>query len=48
MRVHGDDYESLYKEISKEVLPRDYGGENMSISELTGNSSKQFALINIT
>ncbi len=35
MRVHGDNYESLYKEISKEVLPRDYGGDNMSLDELT-------------
>ena len=35
MRVHGDDYEPLYKEVSKEVLPKDYGGENMSIDELT-------------
>lgn len=36
MRVHGDDYESLYKEISKDVLPKDYGGDGMSLDELTG------------
>nr|CAG4636928.1 EOG090X04DJ [Ceriodaphnia reticulata]SVE72871.1 EOG090X04DJ [Ceriodaphnia reticulata] len=41
MRVHGDDYESLYKEISKEVLPKDYGGENMSIAELTAYWKKK-------
>ncbi|XP_046638357.1 retinol-binding protein pinta-like isoform X2 [Daphnia pulicaria] len=35
MRVHGEDMESLYKEISKDVLPKDYGGENSSIAELT-------------
>lgn len=36
MRMHADNYESLYKEIPKEILPKDYGGENMSIAELTG------------
>ncbi|XP_057368644.1 retinol-binding protein pinta-like [Daphnia carinata] len=35
MRVHGDDMESLYKEVSKEVLPKEYGGDNMSLAELT-------------
>jgi hypothetical protein len=33
--VHGEDFESLYKEISKDVLPKEYGGENMSLAELT-------------
>jgi hypothetical protein len=28
--------ESLYKEISKETLPKDYGGDNKSVAELTG------------
>jgi len=37
MRVHGDDYESLYKEISKDILPKDFGGDGMSLDELTGN-----------
>lgn len=36
MKVHGDDFESLYKEISKDVLPKDYGGDGMSLAELTG------------
>ena len=40
IRIHGDDMESLYKEISKEVLPKDYGGDNMSIAELTGKLEK--------
>jgi hypothetical protein len=35
LRVHGEDFESLYKEISKDVLPKEYGGENMSLPELT-------------
>ncbi len=35
MKVHGDDMESLYKEISKDVLPKDYGGDGMSLDELT-------------
>ena len=25
----------LYKEISKDVLPKDYGGDGMSLNELT-------------
>jgi hypothetical protein len=33
--VHGEDFESLYKEISKDVLPKEYGGENLSLAELT-------------
>ena len=28
--------ESLHKEISKDILPKDYGGDNMSLAELTG------------
>ncbi len=35
LRVHGEDMESLYKEINKDILPKDYGGENLSIDELT-------------
>ncbi|XP_046459118.1 alpha-tocopherol transfer protein-like [Daphnia pulex] len=35
LHMHGDDMESLYKEIPKEILPKDYGGENSSIAELT-------------
>lgn len=44
MRVHGDDYESLYKEVSKEVLPKDYGGENMSIAELTSSIQQKCSI----
>lgn len=36
VKIHGYDMESLYKEISKELLPKDYGGSNSSITELTG------------
>ena len=28
--------ESLHKEISKNILPKVYGGDNMSLAELTG------------
>lgn len=35
MRVHGDDMESLYKEIPKSILPKDYGGDSMSLDEIT-------------
>lgn len=28
--------ESLYKEIPKSVLPKDYGGDNLSVAEITG------------
>jgi hypothetical protein len=28
--------ESLYKEIPQKILPKDYGGENLSLAELTG------------
>lgn len=37
IKVHGDNMESLYKEISKDALPKDFGGENMSVAELTGD-----------
>lgn len=36
MRIHGDDMESLYKEVPKNILPKDYGGDNMSVAEFTG------------
>ena len=28
---------SLYKEIDRKILPKDYGGDGMSLAELTGN-----------
>ena len=37
MKVHGDDRESLFKEISKDILPKDFGGDGQSIAELTGS-----------
>lgn len=45
MRVHADDMESLYKEVSKEVLPKEYGGDNMSLAELTGKLKVNFYVI---
>ncbi|XP_046459123.1 alpha-tocopherol transfer protein-like isoform X1 [Daphnia pulex] len=41
LRVHGEDRESLYKEISKDVLPKEYGGDNMSLAELTNYWKKK-------
>ena len=38
MKVHGNDFESLYKEISKDVLPKEYGGAGPTLDELTSNS----------
>lgn len=35
MHFHGD-MESLYKEVPKSVLPIEYGGDNMSLDEITG------------
>jgi len=35
LRVHGDDFQALYKEVSKDILPKDYGGDGMSLAELT-------------
>jgi hypothetical protein len=36
IRIHGDDRESLFKEISKDKVPKDFGGDGMSCAELTG------------
>ncbi|XP_057368645.1 alpha-tocopherol transfer protein-like [Daphnia carinata] len=41
MRVHGDDMESLYKEIPKSILPTDYGGDNVSLDEITAYWKKK-------
>ena len=35
-KLHGDDMNSLFKEIDRKILPSDYGGQGLSISELTG------------
>ena len=29
--------ESLYQDIDRKILPKDYGGEGKSLAELTGN-----------
>jgi hypothetical protein len=34
--MHGEDLESLYKEIPQKMLPKEYGGENSSVAELSG------------
>jgi hypothetical protein len=36
LKVHGSDFESLYKEVPKAILPSDYGGEGPSTAQLTG------------
>ncbi|EFX74067.1 hypothetical protein DAPPUDRAFT_307513 [Daphnia pulex] len=35
LKVHGSDFESLYKEVPKAILPSDYGGEGPSTAQLT-------------
>ena len=37
MKLHGEDMDSLHKEISKDILPKEYGGEGMTLEELTSN-----------
>jgi len=39
--LHGDDFESLYKEVCKNQLPKDFGGDGMSIAELTAYWKKK-------
>ena len=45
--VHGDDMESLYKVVSKDILPKDYGGDGMSLAELTGTFGKPQLFVRI-
>jgi len=40
-KLHGDDMNSLFKEIDRKILPSDYGGQGLSISELTAHWKKQ-------
>jgi len=35
MKIHGQDRESLFKEISRDVLPQEYGGDGMTLAQLT-------------
>ena len=37
MKLHGDDLESLHKEVCKDILPKEYGGDGLSLAQLTGN-----------
>lgn len=36
MVVHGKDFEPLYKYVSKDVLPLEYGGNGGTIQEIIG------------
>ena len=38
VKLHGSDFSSLQKEIPKELLPVDYGGDGPSLAELTGSN----------
>jgi hypothetical protein len=42
MQVHGNDLTSFYKQVPKEVLPTEYGGEAGSVQENLGKSNKSF------
>ncbi|KAI9559302.1 hypothetical protein GHT06_016091 [Daphnia sinensis] len=35
LRVHGSNMESLYKEVDQKILPKDFGGDGISLEELT-------------
>ncbi|XP_046456586.1 retinol-binding protein pinta-like [Daphnia pulex] len=35
LKVHGSDFRSLYKEIDRRILPKDYGGDGLSLAKLT-------------
>ena len=35
MQIHGSKWEELYKTVPQKYLPKEYGGENGSIPELT-------------
>ncbi len=42
VKLHGSDFSSLQKEIPKELLPVDYGGNGPSLAELTGLNFKKW------
>ncbi|XP_046638354.1 retinaldehyde-binding protein 1-like [Daphnia pulicaria] len=41
LHMHGEDLESLYKEIPQKMLPKEYGGENSSVAELSAYWKKK-------
>ena len=41
-KVHKSDLNTLYKDIPRNILPVDYGGDGPSIAELTGNIELTF------
>lgn len=44
IKVHGDNSELLFKEVSKDLVPSDFGGEGMSCDELAGKLIFDFLL----
>uniref|UniRef100_A0A1E1WUN0 CRAL-TRIO domain-containing protein n=1 Tax=Pectinophora gossypiella TaxID=13191 RepID=A0A1E1WUN0_PECGO len=42
LHVHGKDFDALYKHISKEILPAEYGGNGGTIQEITGTNINIF------
>ena len=38
LKVHGPEMQSLYQDIDRKILPKDYGGGGKSLAELTGNN----------
>lgn len=36
IQVHNQNYENLNKDIPKSILPKEYGGDESTIEELTG------------
>lgn len=40
--MHGKNFESLYEHIPQKMLPKEYGGENGSFSQMIADMEKQF------